>query len=63
MDLSEYVNKKQEAAIGNSLRKNAGVMLCSKKKILLTSLFTGLVGGDRFLLGHYKRGILKALIF
>ncbi len=24
MDLSEYVNKKQEAAIGNSLRKNAG---------------------------------------
>lgn len=64
MDLSEYVSKKQEAAIGNSLRKNAGgVMLCSKKKILLTSLFTGLVGGDRFLLGHYKRGILKALVF
>lgn len=24
MDLSEYVSKKQEAAIGNSLRKNAG---------------------------------------
>lgn len=24
MDLSEYVNKKQEAAIGKSLRKNAG---------------------------------------
>ena len=39
------------------------VTLCSKKKILLTSLFTGLVGGDRFLLGHYKRGILKALVF
>ena len=42
MDLSEYVSKKQEAAIGNSLRKNAGgVTLCSKKKMLLTSLFTG----------------------
>ena len=25
MDLSEYVSKKQEAAIGNSLRKNAGL--------------------------------------
>ena len=24
MDLSEYVSKKQKAAIGNSLRKNAG---------------------------------------
>lgn len=24
MDLSEYVSRKQEAAIGNSLRKNAG---------------------------------------
>lgn len=24
MDLSEYVSKKQEAAIGNSFRKNAG---------------------------------------
>ncbi len=24
MDLSEYVSKKQEAAIGNTLRKNAG---------------------------------------
>ena len=64
MDLLKYVSKRQLRTIKNiSSNEMRSLKLCSKKKILLTSLFTGLVGGDRFLLGHCKRGILKVTLF
>lgn len=64
MDLLKYVSKRQIRTIKNvSSNEISSLDLCSKKKIMLTSLFTGLVGGDRFLLGHCKRGILKVALF
>lgn len=64
MDLLKYVSKRQIRTIKNiSSNEMRSLNLCSKKKILLASLFTGLVGGDRFLLGHCKRGILKVTLF
>lgn len=65
MELDNYLSEADERELKSKNEKfefNTDKLL-NKKSILLTSVFGGVFGVDRFVLGDKIRGIIKGLVF
>lgn len=65
MKLDKYLTEEDEEKIRKDYKQvefNTDKLL-EKKSILLTSVFGGIFGVDRFVLGDKIRGIIKGLVF
>lgn len=65
MELDKYISMEDEEKIRKEqkIKEFDTKELLEKKSILMTSIFLGVFGVDRFALGDKIRGIIKGLVF